>query len=247
ALLLSRHQNYQTEHSSKANITGAQRQALSTLSKTQEIVIKPTDKGEQIVLQNRFNYLLEAERQLNNTTYYVPLEQPLQLFLCGVVSFCALGAPVSLFLLWPYLYFLQPHQREYWECSILVFTETWLTTVTPDTNAALDRFHLVRADRTTESGKRKGGGKAVFVNDRWCNSRHITIKKRLYHRDTELLAVSRRPCYLLREFSHVIVIASYIPPSANANDACDVLHSVVSVTVIADKYTNDGLILSQCQ
>nr|XP_057907087.1 uncharacterized protein LOC131104187 [Doryrhamphus excisus] len=36
-----------------------------------------------------------------------------------------------------------------------------------------------------------------------------------------------RPYYLPREFSHVIAIAAYIPPSANADAACDVIHSAV--------------------
>jgi len=49
----------------------------------------------------------------------------------------------------------------------MVFTETWLTELTPDTHAALDRFCIIGAYRTMESGKRKGGGLAVFVNDRW--------------------------------------------------------------------------------
>lgn len=39
--------------------------------------------------------------------------------------------------------------------------------------------------------------------------------------------MSIRPHYLLREFSHVIVITVYIPPSANAAAACELLHTVV--------------------
>ncbi|KAI3367053.1 hypothetical protein L3Q82_009685 [Scortum barcoo] len=61
---------------------------------------------------------------------------------------------------------LTRHQREYLECSLLLFTETWLTALTPDTAAELDGFKLLRADRNRESGKRKGGGMAVFVNDK---------------------------------------------------------------------------------
>ena len=72
---------------------------------------------------------------------------------------------------------LTRHERQYRESSFLVFTETWLTELTPDTNATLDGFHLLRADRTRESGKRKGGGLAMFVNDRWCNPGHTTIKE----------------------------------------------------------------------
>ena len=123
---------------------------------------------------------------------------------------------------------LTRHEREFRECSVMLFTETWLTTLTPDTLVSLDGFHLVRADRTAESGKRKGGGLAVFVNDRWCNSGHISIKEQICCKDIELLAVSMRPYYLPREFSHAIAIAAYVPPSANADAACDVLHSAVS-------------------
>ena len=71
------------------------------------------------------------------------------------------------------------HQRDFCECSIMVLTETWLTELTPDTDANLNGFQLLRADRTAESGKRKGGGLAVFVNDRWCNSGHITVKEQV--------------------------------------------------------------------
>ncbi|KAI3357165.1 hypothetical protein L3Q82_015622 [Scortum barcoo] len=124
---------------------------------------------------------------------------------------------------------LTRHQREYRECSLLLFTETWLTALTPDTAAELDGFTLLRADRRSkESGKRKGGGLAVFVNDRWCNPGHITVKEQHCCKDIELLAVSMRPYYLPREFTHALVVVVYVPPSANADAACDVLLSAVS-------------------
>ncbi|KAI3352035.1 hypothetical protein L3Q82_020850 [Scortum barcoo] len=111
-------------------------------------------------------------------------------------------------------------QREYRECSLMHFTETWLNHLTPDSLVQLDGFHLVRADRNIrESGKKKGGGIALFVNDKWCNPGHIHVKKQRCTRDIELLAVSIRPYYLPREFSHVIAITTYIPPSANAEPA----------------------------
>ena len=120
-------------------------------------------------------------------------------------------------------------QREYRECSIMCFTETWLNELTPDSHVTLDCFQLVRADRSaTVTGKRKGGGIAMFVNERWCNPGHISVKEQRCTRDIELLAVSIRPYYLPREFSHVIVMAVYIPPSANAAAACKLLHTVVS-------------------
>ena len=61
----------------EGNITTPQRQALSNLKSRQEIIIKPADKGGQIVLQDRTNYVLEATRQLNDISYYRPLTQPM--------------------------------------------------------------------------------------------------------------------------------------------------------------------------
>ncbi|XP_023814848.1 uncharacterized protein LOC111947981 [Oryzias latipes] len=90
-------------------------------------------------------------------------------------------------------------------------------------------FMLVRADRSAaQSGKKKGGGLAVFVNDRWCNPNHITVKEQNCSKDIELVAVSVRPYYLPREFSHVLVVTVYVPPSADAAVACERVHSTVS-------------------
>ena len=68
----------------------------------------------------------------------------------------------------------------------------------------------------------------MFVNERWCNPRHVSVKEQRCTRDIELLAVSIRPYHLPREFSHVIAITVYIPPSADAAAACELLHTVVS-------------------
>ncbi|XP_049911756.1 uncharacterized protein LOC126397200 [Epinephelus moara] len=98
--------------------------------------------------------------------------------------------------------------QEYRECSLMIFSESWLHTDVPDHNVSTVGFHTVRADRDcTKSGKRKGGGLAVYVNNRWCNPGHITVKDRICSPDIELLAVGLRPYYLPREFSHAIVVA----------------------------------------
>lgn len=100
--------------------------------------------------------------------------------------------------------------REFRECSIMCFTETWLNESIPDSLVALDGFHLLRADRnTTETGKKKGGGLAMFVNKRWCNPGHVTIKDKLCSKDIELLAISMRPYYLPREFTVAVMIGVY--------------------------------------
>lgn len=123
---------------------------------------------------------------------------------------------------------LTRHERDFREASLMLFTESWLTALTPDAVVELDGFQIIRADRTLESGKRKGGGLAVFVNDRWCNPGHITIKEQLCSKDIELLAVGMRPFYIPREFSHVIAMTVYVPPTANGDAACDVLTAAVS-------------------
>ena len=81
---------------------------------------------------------------------------------------------------------------------------------------------MQQADRMTESGKRKGGGLAVFVTNRWCNSGHTTVKAQVCSKDTKLLAVSMRLYYLPRDFTQVIVHAVYIPPLLT------LLHSVTT-------------------
>ncbi|KAK0133035.1 hypothetical protein N1851_031594 [Merluccius polli] len=59
---------------------------------------------------------------------------------------------------------------EYRESSVMVFTETWLHQDIPDSLIRLDGFSLIRADRTELSGKSRGGGVCLFVNDSWCKN-----------------------------------------------------------------------------
>lgn len=92
---------------------------------------------------------------------------------------------------------LTQHQREYHEVSTLLFGEMWLKAQTPAMHAELNAFRLMWVDMRVESSKRKGEGLVVFVNDRCCNSGHITIKEQLCSQDNELLAISFRPHYLL--------------------------------------------------
>ena len=102
--------------------------------------------------------------------------------------------------------------QEYRDCSLMIFSESWLHMDVPDHNVSTEGFHTVRADRAcTKSGKRKGGGIAVYVNNRWCNPGHITVKDRICSPDNELLAVGLRPYYLPREFSHAYIGCVYSP------------------------------------
>ena len=111
----------------------------------------------------------------------------------------------------------------------MCFTETWLHRDITDHIVSVDGFHTIRADRDCiESGKRKGGGVAVFVNSSWCNPGHITIKEQLCSPDAELLAVGLRPYHLPREIPHVIIVVLYIPPSANPTSASSIVHTTIS-------------------
>ncbi|MBN3314597.1 BT2A1 protein, partial [Atractosteus spatula] len=110
----------------------------------------------------------------------------------------------------------------------MCFTETWLQELIPDSNVTIGGFQTVRADRNTESGKRKGGGLAVLVNNRWCNPGHTHVKERVCNPDIELVAVGLRPYYLPREFTCAIFVVVYIPPTANAEVACDVINTVTA-------------------
>lgn len=58
------------------------------------------------------------------------------------------------------------------------------------------------------------------MNDEWCNPGHIHVKEQQCTRGIEL------PYYLLREFSHIIAITTYISTLANGDTACKLLHDV---------------------
>ncbi|TWW77451.1 hypothetical protein D4764_12G0008410 [Takifugu flavidus] len=121
------------------------------------------------------------------------------------------------------------NQRIYRECSLFILTETWLTATIPDGNVDLRGFTAVRADRDTKvCGKSKGGGLIIYTNNRWCNPGHVSVKAVLCCPNLELLAVSMRPYYLPREFSHVIALCVYIAPTANGATACEKIHSVAA-------------------
>ena len=62
------------------------------------------------------------------------------------------------------------------------------------------------------SGKNKGGGLILYVDNRWRHTGHITVKENICCQDVELLAVRLRSHYAPREFSHIVDIIVYIPP-----------------------------------
>ena len=62
---------------SQNNISYKERQALAELSKTQNIIIKPADKGSAVVIQNLDDYINEGLRQLSDPNFYVETKDDL--------------------------------------------------------------------------------------------------------------------------------------------------------------------------
>ena len=56
------------------NLSKFDRSALYNLQKREDIVIKPADKGSAVVVMDRDHYVFETERQLNDSTFYKPLD-----------------------------------------------------------------------------------------------------------------------------------------------------------------------------
>ncbi|GAA6215221.1 A disintegrin and metalloproteinase with thrombospondin motifs 17 isoform X1 [Lates japonicus] len=112
-------------------------------------------------------------------------------------------------------------ERAFRDICIIALTETWLDESVLDEEVGLDNFTIIRSDRTTNSGKTRGGGVCLYINDRWCNN--IKAHHKASTPDLELLTVSLRPYYLPREFPAVVVSCVYIPPDANYNKAAEML------------------------
>lgn len=60
----------------------------------------------------------------------------------------------------------------------------------PDSTVSLASFQCVWADSSCrKSNKKAGGGVVKYVNNKWCNPQHMTVKERVCSPDIELLAV----------------------------------------------------------
>lgn len=69
---------------------------------------------------------------------------------------------------------------------------------------------MLRGDRDcAKSKKKKGGGLSLYVSEKWCNPGHVNVKERLCTPST-------------------IVIDVYVPPSADAAVACDIISSTAA-------------------
>lgn len=70
-LLSFRHNpGYKKGHHLQYNLTIAQREAIKTLANDDTIVIRPADKGGNVVLLDKDKYIREATCQLDNPMFY---------------------------------------------------------------------------------------------------------------------------------------------------------------------------------
>ena len=67
-------------------------------------------------------------------------------------------------------------RHEYRTCSIMCYTETWLTDAFRESHVKMDGFSLFRSDRTKDSGKKNGSGVCLFVNEKWCHGNNMSVK-----------------------------------------------------------------------
>ncbi len=106
-----------------------------------------------------------------------------------------------------------------------MFTETWLNNSVPDCAIQLDQLTCYRADRAlVEGGKRRGGGLCVYINDAWCRDAVVVCK----HCSplVEFMIIKCRPFYLPREYTAILLVAVYIPPSSNNNNRSEALNDL---------------------
>ncbi len=109
------------------------------------------------------------------------------------------------------------------DCCVFVFTETWLNNSVPDCAIQLEQLTCYRADRAlVEGGKRCGGGLCVYINDAWCHDAVVVCK----HCSplVEFMIIKCRLFYLPREFTAILLVAVYIPPSSNNNNRSEALN-----------------------
>ncbi len=103
--------------------------------------------------------------------------------------------------------------------------ETWLNNSVPDCAIQLEQLTCYRADRAlVEGGKRRGGGLCVYINNVWCRDAVVVCK----HCSplVEFMIIKCRPFYLPREYTAILLVAVYIPPSSNNINRSEALHDL---------------------
>lgn len=100
------------------------------------------------------------------------------------------------------------YDNDFRQSSLLCFTETWLKDGIQDID--LSGYTIIRVDRDEAvSHKAIGGGLCIYVDNRWAT--RFRIRKQVCTPDYEILSVSFRPFYLLREFGQITIVLVYVP------------------------------------
>ncbi len=106
-----------------------------------------------------------------------------------------------------YIRLLRSAQRTVRDCCVFVFTENMET---PET--------------LVEGGKSRGGVLCVYINDAWCRDSVVVCK----HCSplVEFMIIKCRPFYLPREYTAILLVAVYIPPSSNNSNRSEALNDL---------------------
>ena len=134
-------------------------------------------------------------------------------------------------------------QREYRECSVLCFRETWLHSHIPDHSVAVPGFNTVRVDRDViSSGQKKGGGIVMYVSERRCNPGHVHVKLRVMGVDDTM--ISRITDYLTGrpQFVHMGSVLSDVVVSDTGAPQGTVLSPFLFTLYTTDFSTTPGRI-----
>jgi hypothetical protein len=83
-------------------------------------------------------------------------------------------------------------------------------------NIQLLGFKLHLLDRTDASGKTRGGGLCIFVNNSWCTKSNSKEVSRFCSPEVDYLMISCRTHYLPRSFSYIFFVVVYLPPQTDA-------------------------------
>ena len=104
----------------------------------------------------------------------------------------------------------------------------WLNNDTD--NIELAGFSMYRQNRYATSGKTRGGGVCLFVNNSWCAMYNIKGVSRYCSPEVEYLMISCRPHYLPRDFSSILFVAVHLPPQneSGTKTALNQLYKAIS-------------------
>ena len=119
------------------------------------------------------------------------------------------------------LYANVSYMHEYRNASVLCLTETWLCAdKIKDESMYIPGFgEPIRQDRDKQHTTKLGGGGVLFyINEQFCHTQNIVIRKKITTQDFDLLSISVRPKYLPREFGQVFLTAVYPHPGSSPNE-----------------------------